>query len=232
MLVIKEWDESDRPREKLLLKGTSALSDAEILAIIIGSGTRGCSAVELAKLILSDCNNDLNELTKLSVEALASKYHGIGEAKAIGIVASLELARRKASVTQVEKFLINSSQLAYKLMAPTISDLPHEEFWIILLNRANKVIKTVCISQGGISGTVTDIRLIMRASVEVLATGIILCHNHPSGNLKPSEQDIQITHRIRDAGQIFEIPVVDHIIVSESGYYSFADEGMLWRKSH
>ncbi len=230
MLIIKEWDEADRPREKLLSKGTSALTDAELLAIIIGSGTRGCSAVELAKKILNDCNKDLNQLSKLSVNALSSKYHGIGEAKAISIVASLELARRKAAVAQIDKYIVTSSHTAYKLMAPILADLPHEEFWVILLNRGNKVIKTVCISQGGITGTVIDIRLIMRSAIEVLSTGMILLHNHPSGNLKPSEEDIKATHKIREAGELFEIPVMDHLIVTETGYYSFADEGILLKK--
>lgn len=230
MLIIKDWDESDRPREKLRLKGRSALSDAEILAIIIGSGTKGCSAVDLAKKILYDCNNDLNQVGKLTIDNLCSRYHGIGEARAITIVASLELAKRKASITQVEKYQINSSHSAYKLLHPMIADLPHEEFWVVLLNRANRVIKTDCISQGGLTGTIADIRIIMRSAIESLATGIVLAHNHPSGNLKPSEQDVQITHKIRDAGNIFEIPVIDHIIVTETGYFSFADEDMLGRK--
>ena len=227
MLVIKDWDALDRPREKLIAKGIDTLSDAELLAIVIGSGTRGCSAVELARKILTDCDNDLNKLCQLTVRALQSGYKGIGEAKAISIKASLELARRKAMVTKIDKYQILSSHAAYKLMAPILADLPHEEFWVILLNRANKVIKTECISQGGITGTVTDIRLIMKQAIEVLSTGIILCHNHPSGNTRPSEQDVQITHRIRDAGQIFEIPVIDHLIVCDSGYYSFMDEGVL-----
>lgn len=231
MLVIKEWDEADRPREKLLVKGTASLSDAELLAILIGSGTRGCSAVDLAKKILNDNNKNLNDLSKLSISALVAKYHGIGEAKAITIVAALELARRKAIIAQPEKYIVNSSQTAFKLLHPLLTDLRHEEFWIVLLNRANKVIKTICVSQGGITGTVTDIRIIMRHAVEVLATGIILSHNHPSGNLRPSDQDIKITHRIRDAGEIFEIPVIDHLIISDNGYYSFADEGILQQKS-
>lgn len=227
MLIIKDWDALDRPREKMVAKGIDTLSDAELLAIVIGSGTRGCSAVELARKILNDCNNDLNQLCQLTVKVLQSRYKGIGEAKAIGIKASLEIARRKSMIGKVDKYQIQSSHAAFKLLNPLIGDLPHEEFWIILLNRANKVIKTECVSQGGITGTVTDIRLIMKMAIEVFATGIILSHNHPSGNLKPSEQDIQITHRIRDAGQIFEIPVLDHLIVTESGYFSFMDEGIL-----
>ncbi len=224
-LSIKNWAVEDRPREKLLSKGISSLSNAELIAILIGSGNREESAVDVSKRILHDVSNNLNELGKATIEQLQKNYKGIGEAKAISIVAAMELGRRRKSSEVRVKPQISGSADVYDLMSPVLSDLPHEEFWIILLNRGNKVISTQKISQGGISGTVIDARLILKSALDQLASSIILCHNHPSGNLRPSRQDISITQKLKEAGKIMDIPVLDHIIVTENGYYSFADEG-------
>ncbi len=226
-LSIKNWAVEDRPREKLLSKGISSLSNAELIAILIGSGNREESAVDVSKRILHDVNNNLNELGKSTIEQLQKKYKGIGEAKAISIVAALELGKRRKLSEIQKKHQIKSSNDVYVLMHPTLTDLPHEEFWIILLNRANKVISTQKISQGGIAGTVIDSRLIMKAALEQLASSIILCHNHPSGNKLPSQQDRTITNKLKEAGKLMDLPVLDHLIITESGYYSFADEGLL-----
>ncbi|MCW3785523.1 RadC family protein [Plebeiibacterium sediminum] len=224
-LSIKNWAVEDRPREKLLSKGITSLSNAELIAILIGSGNRDESAVDLSKRILHDANNNLNELGKYSIENLQKNYRGIGEAKAISIVAALELGKRRKLSEIQEKTQIRSSHDVFELMHPVLSDLPHEEFWIIFLNRANKVISSRKISQGGLSGTVIDTRIIMKSALEQLASSIILCHNHPSGNKLPSQQDKSITSKLKEAGKIMDIPVLDHIIVTDGGYYSFADEG-------
>ena len=223
---IKSWAEADRPREKLLLKGRSVLSDAELIAILISSGNKEDSAVELSKKILDRVSNNLNELGKLSVKDLM-KFKGIGEAKAIGIVAALELGRRRKGSDMIKRQKITSSKDIFELFKPMLTDLPHEEFWILLLNRANKVIKPIRISQGGVSGTVADTKIIFLSAIESLASSIILCHNHPSGNLKPSDSDISLTRKLKEAGKVLEIGVLDHIIFSDNGYYSFADEGMM-----
>jgi DNA repair protein RadC len=223
---IKLWSEEDRPREKLLFKGRSMLSEAELIAILIGSGTRQESAVELSKRILASTGNNLNELSKLSVNEL-TQFKGIGEAKAISIVAALELGRRRKQSEVLKRLKISSSKDAYELMQSVLGDLPHEEFWLILLNRANCVIKKDLVSKGGVSGTVVDIRIIFKAAVEHYASSIIICHNHPSGNLKPSDADIRITNTVKEAGKIMEVPLFDHLIVTDNGYYSFADEGIL-----
>jgi len=225
-LSIKEWSLEDRPREKLLNKGISTLSDAELIAIIIRMGTRDESAVELAKRILNSVENNLNELGKLSVEDL-QKYKGMGEAKAIGIVAALELGRRRKLSESMARKKIASSKDIYDIFHPLLADLPNEEFWIILLNRSNKIIERQKISQGGISGTVTDIRIILKIALEKLASSLILCHNHPSGNPKPSEADITITNKIKESGKLMDISLLDHIIVTDGYYYSFADEGII-----
>ncbi len=224
-LSIKDWAVEDRPREKLLSKGISSLSNAELIAILIGSGSRNESAVDVSKRILNDVSNNLNELGKLTIEKLKRDYHGIGEAKAISIVAAMELGRRRKLSEVKEKPKIAGSTDVFDLMHPILADLPHEEFWIILLNRANKVISTQKISQGGISGTVMDSKLIMKAAIDQLASSIILCHNHPSGNRIPSSQDKNVTLKMKEAGKIMDIPILDHIIVTEDGFYSFADEG-------
>ncbi|MCG3166490.1 MAG: hypothetical protein POELPBGB_02269 [Bacteroidia bacterium] len=225
-LSIKSWAEADRPREKLLLKGKSSLSEAELMAILIGSGNTEESAVELSKRILNSVENNLVELGKLDVNDL-SKFKGIGEAKAISIIAALELGRRRNEQTTPERESITSSRQAFNLMHPLLADLPHEEFWLIFLNRANKVIKKQAISKGGVSGTVVDAKMVFKPAVENLASSLILCHNHPSGNRVPSQEDIVLTRKIKDAGRSLDISVHDHIIIANDTYYSFADEGLL-----
>ena len=226
-LSIKEWALEDRPREKLLAKGLVSLSDAELIAILIGSGSTRESAVELARKILLDCNNNLHELGKRNIEELRTAYHGIGEAKAITIVSALELGRRRKGQDVQERIKITGSRDVSELFQPVLGDLPHEEFWILLLNRANRVISRHKVSQGGVSGTVIDVRLIMKTGIEKLASAIVLCHNHPSGNLQPSEADEQITQKLKEAGKLMDIPILDHIIVTDNSYFSFADEGIL-----
>ena len=225
-LGILSWAEEDRPREKLLLKGRSALSDAELIAILIGSGSSELSAVDLSKKILQSVNYDLNSLAKLSVKDL-TQFKGIGEAKAISIVSALELGRRRKSTESVKKRKIQSSQDAYDVISPDLLDQPIEQFWIITLNRSNHVIQKRVISQGGVSGTVADPKVIFKQALDDLASGIILIHNHPSGNLNPSHADRQLTRKMVEAGKMIEIPVLDHIIFTDSGYFSFADEGEL-----
>lgn len=222
---IRTWAEEDRPREKLMLKGSSALSDAELLAILIGSGTRGESAVDVCKTILKNVHNNLNELGKLSVSDL-KKYKGIGEAKAIAIVAALELAKRRRTAEVKEKEKISGSRDVYEYFHH-LADLHNEEFWVMFLNRANKILSAQKLSQGGITGTVADIRLILKNALDNFATGIILCHNHPSGNLNPSNEDKELTQKVKQTAKLLDITVLDHIIVSETSYFSFADEGIL-----
>ncbi|MFQ3326009.1 MAG: DNA repair protein RadC [Salibacteraceae bacterium] len=223
---IKQWAEDDRPREKFILKGRSSLSDAELLAIILGSGSRNESAVELARRILDSASNSLVELGKYNLSELQS-FKGIGEAKSIAIAAALEIGRRRRSQEINVKNKIASSNDAFELLHAELSDLNTEEFWIILMNRANKVIKKIRISSGGISGTVADSRVIFKAAIDNLASAIILAHNHPSGNLKPSQADINLTKKMKESGNILDIPVLDHIIIAENSYFSFADEGLL-----
>ena len=223
---IKSWAEADRPREKLLLKGKHILSDSELLAIIIGSGNKNQTAVELSKAILSAYENDLGGLARMSVPELM-KFRGIGEAKAIGIVAALELGRRRRENEGMNKEKIHSSNAAFEILQPLLSDLKHEEFWVLLLNRANKIIKKQQISMGGIAGTVVDPKIIFKFALDYMASSIILCHNHPSGNHQPSEADIRLTKKIRDAGNFLDITVLDHLIIADQIFYSFADEGKL-----
>jgi len=225
-LGIKAWAEEDRPREKMLLKGKSSLSDAELLAILLGSGSREETAVGLAQRILSSVENNLHDLGKCSLSELM-KFKGIGEAKAITIVAATELGRRRQLSNIKERPQIMSSRDGYNVIAPILIDLPHEEFWILLLNRANRVMTRERISIGGVAGTVVDAKMIFKKALEQLASSIVLCHNHPSGNLNPSQADIKITRKLKTAGESLDIAVLDHLIVSEKGYYSFADEGML-----
>jgi len=223
---IKTWNEDERPREKLVLKGKETLTDAELLGILIGSGTPQISAVALCAEILEFANNDLSVLGKLSVTDLC-KFKGIGPAKAITIVAALEIGRRRQSenVQKIKK--IGSSRDVYNIFLALLADIPHEEFWVLFLNQANKIIGKEKISSGGVSSTIADKRMIVKSALERLATGIILVHNHPSGNLKPSQSDIDLTNKTKAAAKLLDILVLDHIIVSSSGYYSFADEGMI-----
>lgn len=226
-ISIKNWSEDDRPREKLLLKGKSVLSDAELMAILIGSGNNDESAVELSRRILKDAaENNLNKLARLTVADLM-KFKGIGEAKAISIIAALELARRRKPEDNEDKIKVSSSKSAYDFIKGDMMDLPYEEFWVLHLNRANQIIFKSMISRGGVAGTVADTKLIFKTAIEKLSSAVILCHNHPSGNLKPSEADIKLTRRLSETGRIMEIPVLDHLIVTDNGYFSFADEGLL-----
>lgn len=225
-LSIKYWAEADRPREKLLEKGRQTLSDAELIAILLGSGTKELSAVELAKKILHHTGNDLNKLGKLSIKELM-QHKGIGEAKAITIAAALELGRRRKNSESKKQIVIKSSKDAYEYISPYLSDLQHEEFWAIYLSRNNTVIYQSKIGQGGISATIADIRIILKAAIEHLASGIIICHNHPSGNIKPSDSDITLTHKIKEAGKLMDINLIDHIIFTDKSYFSFADEAKL-----
>ena len=220
---ITHWSEDDKPREKLMLKGKTALSDAELIAILIGSGNRNESAVDLSKRILASVDNNLNALGKLSIQQLMN-FKGIGEAKAISIIAAMELGRRRRVEEAVELYKITSSRMIFELMQPIIGELPHEEFWVLYLNNANKVLSKSQQGKGGITGTVADIRLIFKFAFELGATALILCHNHPSGNLKPSEADKKLTDKLKAAGQTLDIPVLDHVIITENSYFSFADE--------
>ncbi|EAY29275.1 DNA repair protein RadC [Microscilla marina ATCC 23134] len=225
-LQITRWAEEDRPREKLLLKGKHSLSDAELIAILIGSGTVSVSAVDLAKQILNSVGNNLNDLAKLSIKDL-KKFKGIGEAKAISIISALELGRRRKESEPSRKPRITSSKNVYDLIAPHLMDLGHEEFWAVMLNKSNVVIKKEQISSGGVSGTIADPKVIFKKAIEALASSIIVVHNHPSGNLQPSQADIGLTRKLAEAGKMLDIPVLDHMIFTDYNYYSFADEGMM-----
>ena len=222
---ITNWSEDDKPREKLMLKGKSALSDAELIAILIGSGSRSESAVDLSKRILASVDNNLNALGKLSISQLMT-FKGIGEAKAISIIAALELGRRRRSEDAVELKKVTSSKVIFEIMQPIIGELPHEEFWIIYMNNSNKVISKSQLSKGGIIGTLVDVRIVFKTALEMGATALILCHNHPSGTLVPSDADKQITKKLKLAGESLEIKVLDHLIITEASYFSFADEGI------
>lgn len=225
-ISIKSWAEEDRPREKLLSKGRHHLSEAELLAIILGSGNEKESAVELSKRILQSCGNHLDKLGKLEVSDL-TRFHGVGPAKAVGIVAALELGRRRKRFRPRVATRITASTDVYKEMLPYLEDLKHEEFWMMSLNRANRIISNRRISSGGLSGTVADPRMIYKSALEQLATSVIFTHNHPSGNTKPSQADIELTKKLVIAGEILEIVVLDHVIITDRGFFSFADEGML-----
>ncbi len=225
-LSIKNWASEDRPREKLLLKGIQSLSDSELIAIILGSGTRELTAVELAKKLLQKADNNLNKLGKFSVQELM-KFKGIGEAKAISIVAAMELGKRRKLSEIMDKPSIKSSKDVYEIFHPLLADLPYEEFWILLLNRSNRIINKSKISQGGVAGTVIDTKLILKTAIEQLASSIILCHNHPSGNLNPSEADVDITKKLKAASEYMDIKLLDHVIVADHAYFSFIDEGRI-----
>ena len=223
---IKNWSEDDRPREKLLQKGRIALSDAELIAILIGSGSREESAVSLSQRILASAENNLNQLGKLTIKDLM-QFKGIGEAKAVTIAAALELGRRRRAGEALQRKRITSSQSVFELMQPIIGELPHEEFWIVYLNNSNKVLQTSQLSKGGITGTLVDVRLAFKNALQLGAVAVILAHNHPSGTLKPSQPDIKITQKLKTAGESLDIKVLDHLIITEKAYFSFADESMM-----
>ncbi|MCB9187188.1 MAG: DNA repair protein RadC [Flavobacteriales bacterium] len=222
---IRAWAEDDRPREKLLLKGKSTLSDAELIAILIGSGNTDETAVDLSKRILQSLNNSLTELGKLSVKDLM-QFKGIGEAKAISIIAALELGRRRKDTEPEKRVRITDSRSAFEIVYPHLGDLNYEEFWVIFLNRANAVIGKQNVSKGGVSGTVVDPKVVFKMAVQFPASGIILAHNHPSGNLKPSQADHELTRKLKEAGKALDIPVLDHLIIGDRDYFSFVDEGV------
>lgn len=222
---ITSWSEDDKPREKLMLKGKSVLSDAELIAILIGSGSRNESAVDLSKRILASVDHNLNALGKLSIAQLMT-FNGIGEAKAISIISAMELGRRRRNEDATDLTKITSSKMVFEVMQPIIGELAHEEFWVLFLNNSNKILFKTQLSKGGMTGTMVDVRIVFKLAFEQNATAIILVHNHPSGKLQASDADIQITKKIKTAGQQLDISVLDHIIISETGYYSFADEGI------
>ena len=225
-IIIKLLAEDDRPREKLATLGRHSLSDAELIAIILGSGSRTETAVQLAQRMLSANKNNINELAKLSIGEL-KKFKGVGDAKAITVAAAFELGRRRNDSESIERIKITSSLVAYQIFQKRLCDLPHEEFWMLILNRANQVIKEENLSKGGISGTVVDVRLICKSAIENNASGIVIAHNHPSGQILASEQDKSITKKLKEALKTFEISLLDHLIIGDQKYFSFADDMML-----
>lgn len=223
---IKNWSQDDQPREKLRDKGKAVLSDAELVAIIIGSGNTEESAVDLSKRILASVENNLNALGKLSLKQLM-EFKGIGEAKAITITAALELGRRRKLEDAKQLTKITSSRDVFELMHPYLGELPHEEFWILYLNNSNKVLQKNQLSKGGITGTLVDVRLVLKTALEVGAVSLILVHNHPSGTLKPSQSDKDLTLKLKRASEHLDIRVLDHLIITETNYFSFADDNIL-----
>lgn len=225
-ISIKNWSQDDQPREKLRDKGKANLSDAELIAILLGTGSRSESAVSLSQRILLSVDNNLNQLGKLSIKQLMT-FKGIGEAKAITIVAAMELGRRRRGEEALEKKKISSSTSVFELMQPIIGELPHEEFWIVYLNNSNKVLQKNQVSKGGITGTLVDVRLVLKSALELGAVGLILAHNHPSGTLKPSTADKDLTQKLKLAAESLDIKILDHLIITEKAYFSFADENIL-----
>lgn len=223
---IKNWSQDDQPREKLRDKGKNSLSDAELVAILIGSGNRNESAVDLCKRILASTGNNLNALGKLSLKQL-QEFKGIGEAKAITIAAALELGRRRKLEEKVDHQKIGSSLDVFEIMQPIVGELGHEEFWILYLNNSNKVLQKQQLSKGGITGTLVDVRLVLKQALEVGAVALILCHNHPSGTLQPSQADKSITEKLKNAALSLDIKILDHLIITEQAYFSFADKELL-----
>jgi DNA repair protein RadC len=226
-LSIKSWAEEDRPREKLLLKGKGALSDAELIAILLRTGVVGSSALDIARKILNKVGGNLDDLGKLTVNDIKKLEKGLGETKSITLVAALELGRRRQATEVREKPIIRTSKDLFDYIYPEVADLPHEKFYVLYLNRANKVLTHKHISTGGVTGTVADIKIMLKHGIELLASGIVAVHNHPSGNLKPSQADITLTKKLKDACNLLEITLLDHLIIGERQYYSFSDEGML-----
>jgi DNA repair protein RadC len=225
-LTIKDWAEDDRPREKMVAKGVSALSDADLIAILIGSGTRNETAVAVAQRILGEANNNLNELGKFSLKDFI-KIKGIGPAKGVIIMAALELGRRRKISEAIERKQITSSNDVIEIFQPLLADLPYEEFWVLLLNRANRIMERVKISEGGFTATVVDVRKIMRIALDHQAIGIILCHNHPSGNHNPSNDDLKITSKIKEAAITLDISLLDHVIITDKKCFSMADNSLI-----
>jgi DNA repair protein RadC len=224
--ALKTWAVEERPREKVMANGIQYLSDAELLAILVGSGTRNMTAVELARKILGKAGNSLHELGRQSVADLL-KIKGVGPAKAISVLAAMELGRRRAGMHQIEKIPVKSSETVFSIFHPLMGDLDHEEFWLLMLNRANKVLGRFKVSQGGLSGTVIDTRIILKKALDNLASSIIVCHNHPSGNKQPSDADVKITEKLKKAAEMLEIKLLDHVIIADKSYFSFADEGLI-----
>jgi DNA repair protein RadC len=224
--ALTTWAVEERPREKVLANGVHALSDSELLAILLGSGTRNMTAVELARLILKGAGNSLQQLGRQGISDLV-RIKGVGTVKAITLLAALELGRRRSAMQHPEKIPVKSSETVYQLFHPVMGDLEHEEFWLLMLNRANRVLGRYKVSQGGLSGTVIDTRIILKKALDNLASSIIVCHNHPSGNNQPSEADLKITEKLKKAAEMLEIKLLDHVIIADKSYFSFADEGLI-----
>lgn len=225
-LPIPQWNTDDRPREKLIAKGHHSLSDSELIAILIGSGNKQESAVALSKRILASVDNNLNELAKIPIEQLTT-FKGIGEAKAIAIITAITLGKRLQIEQALVKPILASSKSVYKIMQPKIGNLQHEEFWVLFLNNSNRVINMMQLSKGGLTGTTVDLRILFKKAMELLSVAIIICHNHPSGKLIVSDADKNLTHKIKKASEMFDIKLLDHIIITEKSYLSFVDEGIL-----
>lgn len=224
--TLKTWAVEERPREKVLANGIQYLSDSELLAILLGSGTRNMTAVELARQILQQSGNSLHELGRQHINDLV-KIKGVGPAKGITLLAAMELGRRRAATQHADKIPVKSSETVYKLFHPLLGDLDHEEFWLLMLNRANRVLGRFKVSQGGLSGTVIDTRIILKKALDNLSSSIIVCHNHPSGNNQPSDADVKITEKLKKAAEMLEIKLLDHVIIADKSYFSFADEGLI-----
>lgn len=224
--ALTTWAVEDRPREKVMANGVQYLSDSELLAILLGSGTKNMTAVELARLILKGAGNNLQQLGRLGIGDLV-RIKGVGPAKAITILAAMEMGRRRAGIQHPEKIPVKSSETVFSLFHPLMGDLEHEEFWLLMLNRANRVLGKYKVSQGGLSGTVIDTRIILKKALDNLASSIIVCHNHPSGNNQPSDADVKITEKLKKAAEMLEIKLLDHVIIADKSYFSFADEGLI-----
>jgi len=224
--ALTTWAVEERPREKVMANGVQYLSDAELLAILLGSGTRNMDAVELARLILKGAGNTLQQLGRQGIGDLV-KIKGVGPAKAITLLAAMELGRRRAGMQHPDKIPVKSSETVFNLFHPLMGDLEYEEFWLLMLNRANRVIGRFKVSQGGLSGTVIDTRIILKKALDNLASSIIVCHNHPSGNKQPSDADVKITEKLKKAAEMLEIKLLDHVIIADKSYFSFADEGLV-----
>ena len=224
--ALTTWAVEERPREKVMANGVQYLSDSELLAILLGSGTKHITAVELARQILKEAGNSLQELGRKGIGELV-RIKGVGPAKATSILAALELGRRRAGMQYSEKIPVKSSETVYRLFHPLMGDLEHEEFWLLMLNRANRILGRFKVSQGGLSGTVIDTRIILKKALDNLASSIIVCHNHPSGNKQPSDADVKITEKLKKAAEMLEIKLLDHVIIADKSYFSFADEGLI-----